>query len=227
MTNTGTTPGTTRSTATSTSGRLIRKAVALVIGVATIIGALSAIAAVPAQAETRKIGANAGYDEVSHLMTTAIGDLYDYWVQYIPETNADYLWLHPGRSVNTSCGNIDASVGPFYCPSDDLIIIPLDWAADFNAGHGSAGLLTVVSNMYAFNVQAEIGYEGQDTVLSAQCLTGAFVGEIDAMGLVSETAVDQILDATIAWGDTPDRQDQLIDALVLGYDDGPGVCVGR
>jgi predicted metalloprotease len=170
------------------------------------------------------------------------------------EPRVSYLWVPPGRVVQSGCG---APAGPdaaFYCPADDTIYVAQELAARIwrgvannfpgeRAGQGKAvgdfGLAYVVAHEYAHNVQQELGIAEFDPQLGveplelqADCMAGLWGNSVYRQGKLAPGDVEEAISTAMAAGDfdlsNPQHHgtpEQRRDAWLLGYESGdPARC---
>jgi len=128
-------------------------------------------------------------------------------------------------ATNTRCGSADASVGPFYCPADDLVYIDLTFydqlRQQFGAQGGPLANAYVLAHEYGHHVQDLLGTEAavrtrqgaaSDAVrleLQADCYAGVWMNHASqpANGRrafitdVSQADLDTAVDAAQRIGD--------------------------
>lgn len=82
---------------------------------------------------------------------------------YTPPT----LVLYTGY-VESACGQADAAVGPFYCPSDRKIYVDLEFFHDLHARYGAPGDFA-----QAYVIAHEVGHHVQTLLGTAQYVSAA------------------------------------------------------
>jgi predicted metalloprotease len=196
---------------------------------------------------------------IDAFLTDVLRSVDDYWTRTLRasdlrEPRVGYLWLAPGRVVQTGCGTPAGSDAAFYCPADDTIYVSLTMASkiltgaaqDFpgeRAGYGHAGgdfgLAYVVAHEYAHNVQQELGLAELDPragveplELQADCMAGLWGNSVYRAGKLAPGDVDEAIGTVLAVGDfdmgNPQHHgtpEQRRDAWLLGYRTGePARC---
>ncbi|SHG83777.1 hypothetical protein SAMN05443575_2898 [Jatrophihabitans endophyticus] len=127
----------------------------------------------PATADNRDVQreCRTGADANRTLECAVVADInsiQDYWTAALPALGARYqeadtVWFTGG--VSTGCGTADSGAGPFYCPSDDLVYIDLDFydqlRTDFGAAGGPFVNAYVLAHEYGHHVQDLLGTEAK------------------------------------------------------------------
>jgi predicted metalloprotease len=175
-------------------------------------------------------GADANAD-VSCRVQGAYDSLDDYWEETVPEV-LGVAFVSPevrlfSDAVDTGCGSATSAVGPFYCPTDQLIYLDTAFYDDlrtrFDATGGPLAQLYVVAHEFGHHVQNLSGAfaaadrsgtgPSSDSVrleLQADCYAGAWVGSAtsttDADGNtllepITEAQMADALNAASAIGD--------------------------
>jgi uncharacterized protein len=148
----------------------------------------------------------------------------EYWTDYYASQGQQYergvTNFFTGQ-VNTACGPGSEQMGPFYCPGDREVYIPLDFfdllSSQLGAEGGAFAEAYVVAHEYAHHVQTLNGQmqrvgndrQGADSALvrlelQADCLAGVWAGNAERDGFVEDITDDDIrrgIDAAEAVGD--------------------------
>jgi predicted metalloprotease len=196
---------------------------------------------------------------IDAFLTDVLQSVDSYWTQTLRaaglrEPRVGYVWVPPGRVVQSGCGEPAGPDAAFYCPADDTIYVAQELAAriwqgvaqDFpgeRAGQGKAvgdfGLAYVLAHEYAHNVQQELGLAQMDPrrgveplELQADCMAGLWGNSVYRQGKLAPGDVQEAISTVMAVGDfdifNPQHHgtpEQRRDAWLLGYRSGdPAAC---
>jgi predicted metalloprotease len=198
-----------------------------------------------------------GSQTIDQFLTSVLEDVDGYWTKTLrasdlPEPRVSYVWIPPGRAVESDCGEAGEDAA-FYCPSDDTIYVSQQFASDLyrgvvrglpgqSAGVGRAagdfGVAYVLAHEYAHNLQQEFGIFDVPTdtaepfELQADCLAGAWGNSVYASGHLNDGDIEEAINTALAVGDfdvsnaqhhgTPEQRR---DAWLLGFESGdPSRC---
>lgn len=165
--------------------------------------------------------------ELEQIVCGVTNDVQDYWAANLPKFfNTQYeitdtVWFTGG--VSTGCGQASSETGPFYCPSDHLVYIDLEFMQQLeNMLIGTTSDLAeqyILAHEYGHHVQnllgtnAEVqqasqsdpGRANQYSValeLQADCFAGAWVGDANARGLLDNASeIQEAINAAEGVGD--------------------------
>ncbi|CAN5184185.1 neutral zinc metallopeptidase [soil metagenome] len=164
------------------------------------------------------------------LMAGAADSLDTYWSTELPKLGVTYTSTKVvlfTDQTNTGCGAATSAVGPFYCPSDQVVYLDTAFYDDLRTRYGSSGgplaEMYVVAHEWGHHIQNISGIMSgldlqatgptSDSVrleLQADCFAGAWVGAAstikDANGVtflqpVTQQQINDALSAAAAVGD--------------------------
>lgn len=170
-------------------------------------------------------GADANTDD-NCRMAAATDSLDVYWNdQFESGYRIPGVILYTG-STDSACGTASASIGPFYCPSDESIYVDTDFFAtlrsDFGATAGPLAQMYVLAHEWGHhisNVTGQLSQVGNDSgaasgsvrlELQADCYAGAWVKDASSvkdsagntfMKPVTQAEITDALNAAAAVGD--------------------------
>jgi predicted metalloprotease len=153
-----------------------------------------------------------------------VNSIQDYWSTEFSKQGAQYTPAQTvlfSGSTDGACGYASAAIGPFYCPSDQMVYLDLSFFEELKARFGAQGGLFaeayVLAHEYGHHIQDLLGLLDQSsasstgpqsmsvfTELQADCLAGVWVSNAAATGyLTTPTSeeVAQALDAAASVGD--------------------------
>jgi predicted metalloprotease len=212
--------------------------------------------------ETSPVVRSRGRNEpqtIDAFLTDLLRNVDRYWTRTfatagLPEPRVRYLWVPPGGTVLTACGEPAGDLAAFYCPADDTIYVGQVFAAELyqgllrglpgeSAGFGRAvgdfAVAYVVAHEYAHNLQHELGvFDNRVTAsakpfeLQADCLAGTWAYSVYAAGDLEPGDLEEATNAALAVGDFDVGNAQhhgtpteRRDALLAGFESGdPAVC---
>jgi uncharacterized protein len=119
------------------------------------------------------------------------------------------------RATQSGCGGATSQVGPHYCPNDKTIYLDETFFEElttkFGAKGGEVAEAYVMAHEIGHHVQQERGTFGKfDTSdnktsvkveLQADCYAGVWAGNVQSQGVITESEIDQAIDAAAAVGD--------------------------
>jgi uncharacterized protein len=194
------------------------------INPATLMGLVGGGSETPQTTEENK--APPANDATSHFVARVLGSTEDVWTQEFSKLGKTYekptLTLFSG-TTQTACGQGQAAMGPFYCPSDQRVYIDLDFFHELETRFGGGGEFAeayVISHEVGHHVQNLLGIsekvdaarrrasEAQGNALSvklelqADCLAGVWGHQADVLKHQLEPGeAEQALRAASAIGD--------------------------
>ncbi|POR48116.1 KPN_02809 family neutral zinc metallopeptidase [Bosea psychrotolerans] len=195
----------------------------LLIGGAELIGGIGGRSA-PTQ-ETRK-SSGPPSDEMGRFVSAVLAQNEDVWTKVLPQqANTRYqvprLVLYSGVD-RSGCGTAQAAMGPFYCPPDKKVYLDLSFFQEMQRKLGGGGDFA-----YAYVIGHEVGHHVQNLIgilpkanqlrersserdanaisvrieLQADCFAGVWANNIQAMGRIDQSDVDEAMKTAAAIGD--------------------------
>ncbi|CAG7620020.1 neutral zinc metallopeptidase [Leucobacter soli] len=174
--------------------------------------------------EECRTGADANADD-NCRMAGAADSLDTFWEGQVDGYRAPGVALYSG-TTQSGCGTASASIGPFYCPSDESIYVDTDFfstlRSDFGASAGPLAQMYVLAHEWGHhisNLTGQLRQVGNDSgaasgsvrlELQADCYAGAWVAAAstttDANGTpflkpVTAAEMADAMDAAAAVGD--------------------------
>jgi uncharacterized protein len=147
-----------------------------------------------------------------------IGSNNDIWRQELAKQNIEYkepkLVLFRG-ATESGCGGASSQSGPHYCPTDQTIYLDETFFEElttrFGAKGGDVAEAYVMAHEVGHHIQKVKGTFGKfDTrnnqtsvkvELQADCYAGVWAGNVRSEGIISDTEIEQAIDAASAVGD--------------------------
>jgi len=117
----------------------------------------------------------------------------------VARPRVERVFIAPGRTVGSACGDDADDQAAFYCPADDTIYVGEGIVRDVLDNLGDFGVAYVIAHEYAHNVQQELGWfeagRRLTTVapfeLQADCMAGTWAYAVYREGLLEEGDVEE------------------------------------
>lgn len=176
----------------------------------------------PSVSQSTPYTASPEEDELSQFVKVVLADTEDVWNQLLRDYREPTLVLFSG-SVQSGCGNADASTGPFYCSADEKLYIDLsfyeelknrfDAPGDFaqayviahEVGHHVQHLMGITDKVHAMRSQlSEEEYNKLSVKLELQAdfLAGVWAHHANEMfNMIEAGDIDEAMNAASAIGD--------------------------
>jgi predicted metalloprotease len=109
----------------------------------------------PSVSQSTPYTASPEEEELSQFVKVVLADTEDVWNQLLSDYREPTLVLFSG-SVQSGCGNADASTGPFYCSADEKLYIDLSFYEELKSRFDAPGDFA-----QAYVVAHEVGHHVQ------------------------------------------------------------------
>jgi hypothetical protein len=161
-------------------------------------------------------------DENYHFVSFVLDDTQATWTRLFDASGAKYrrskLVLYAGRT-RTGCGTGSASMGPFYCPSDERTYLDVSFFRELERRYGAPGRFAqayVIAHEVGHHVQHVLGtneklgrfghQEGADggsvrLELQADCYAGIWAHATKERGILEPGDFEKAITAAQAIGD--------------------------
>ncbi|WP_439497041.1 KPN_02809 family neutral zinc metallopeptidase [Bosea sp. (in: a-proteobacteria)] len=195
----------------------------LLIGGAEMIGGIGGRGA-PTQ--TSRPSSGPPQDEMGRFVSAVLAQNEDVWTKLLPQ-QANRRYEAPrlvlfSRIDRSGCGTAQAAMGPFYCPEDKKVYLDLSFFQEMQRKLGGGGDFA-----YAYVIGHEIGHHIQNLLgilpkvnqlrprlserdnnalsvrveLQADCFAGVWAHNVQAMGRIDQSDLEEALRAASAIGD--------------------------
>lgn len=120
--------------------------------------------------------------ELEDLVELAALDINEFWENIFEEENEDYeapeVEITNRAEIDTRCGDIPAEVGPFYCPPDHTIYLPV-WFMEYELeAVGDFAVAVILAHEWGHAIQSQWDDARTEfsilTELQADCFAGAW-----------------------------------------------------
>jgi hypothetical protein len=193
-----------------------------------LIGGAELIGGIGGREQTQETRRSSGppTDQMGRFVSAVLAQNEDVWTKLLPQqANTRYqapnlvLFSNVDRS---GCGTAQAAMGPFYCPPDRKVYLDLSFFQEMQRKLGGGGDFA-----YAYVVAHEVGHHVQNLIgilpkanqlrersserdanaisvrieLQADCFAGVWANQIQAMGRIDQSDVDEAMRTASAIGD--------------------------
>ncbi len=207
-------------------GMVVMVLIALYLGVDPSVVLQSGLQQEPVDPGAGQAPPAPGEDPLAEFVSVVLGDTEDTWSALFQAAGERYqeprLVLFSG-AVQSACGNAQAAMGPFYCPTDRKVYIDLSFYRDLRDRHAAPGDFAqayVIAHEVGHHVQNLLGIAEQvhrkrsqvdqqtgnrlqvRMELQADCFAGLWAHHADrARGILEQGDVEEALNAATAIGD--------------------------
>ncbi|PZN95756.1 MAG: hypothetical protein DCF30_18470 [Hyphomicrobiales bacterium] len=195
----------------------------LLIGGAELIGGIGGRQA-PTQETRRSSGPPA--DEMGRFVSAVLAQNEDVWTKLLPQ-QANIRYEQPrlvlfDRTTSSACGRAQSAMGPFYCPPDKRVYLDTSFFQEMQRKLGGGGDFA-----YAYVIGHEVGHHIQNLIgilpkanqlrerssesqaneisvrieLQADCFSGVWAHNIQAMGRIDQSDIEEAMRTAAAIGD--------------------------
>ena len=195
----------------------------LLIGGAELIGGIGGRQA-PTQETRRSAGPPA--DEMGRFVSAVLAQNEDVWTKLLPQ-QANIRYEQPrlvlfDRTTSSACGRAQSAMGPFYCPPDKRVYLDTSFFQEMQRKLGGGGDFA-----YAYVIGHEVGHHIQNLIgilpkanqlrerssearaneisvrieLQADCFSGVWAHNIQAMGRIDQSDIEEAMRTAAAIGD--------------------------
>lgn len=195
----------------------------LLIGGAELIGGIGGRQA-PTQETRRSAGPPA--DDMGRFVSAVLAQNEDVWTKLLPQ-QANKRYEQPrlvlfNRATSSACGRAQSAMGPFYCPPDKRVYLDTSFFQEMQRKLGGGGDFA-----YAYVIGHEVGHHIQNLIgilpkanelrersnevkaneisvrieLQADCFAGVWAHNIQAMGRIDQSDVEEAMRTAAAIGD--------------------------
>ncbi|HEX2618550.1 MAG TPA: neutral zinc metallopeptidase [Phototrophicaceae bacterium] len=181
------------------------------------------------------------------LMDLAATDIDTFWQQVFTDQEIEYvrpdILFFEEDSVESACGDMLASSGPFYCGGDNIMYYPVAFMTDQYSRIGDFAAVLVMAHEWGHSAQMQMGLMDTqmmsiDMELQADCLAGAYGGYVATQSELAQLDANDInegMQSLFEVGDSEDTpwfapdahgtSEERQQSFMSGFDNGIELCL--